>query len=30
MTNINMTFSEEELARMAAEFEQKINEEKSV
>lgn len=28
MTNINMTFSEEELARMAAEFEQKINEEK--
>lgn len=28
MTKINMTFSEEELARMAAEFEQKINEEK--
>lgn len=28
MTNINITFSEEELARMAAEFEQKINEEK--
>lgn len=28
MTNINMTFSEDELARMAAEFEQKINEEK--
>lgn len=28
MTNINMTFSEEELARMAAEFEQKINKEK--
>lgn len=28
MTNINMTFSEKELARMAAEFEQKINEEK--
>lgn len=27
MTKINMTFSEEELARMAAEFEQKINEE---
>lgn len=27
MTNINMTFSEEELARMAAEFEQEINEE---
>lgn len=28
MTNINMAFSEEELARMVAEFEQKINEEK--
>lgn len=28
MTMTNMTFSEEELARMAAEFEQKINEEK--
>lgn len=28
MTKINMTFSDEELARMAAEFEQKINEEK--
>ena len=28
MTKINMTFNEEELARMAAEFEQKINEEK--
>lgn len=28
MANINMAFSEEELARMAAEFEQKINEEK--
>lgn len=28
MTKTNMTFSEEELARMAAEFEQKINEEK--
>lgn len=28
MTKINMTFSEEELARMAADFEQKINEEK--
>lgn len=28
MTKINMTFSEEELARMAAEFEQKINKEK--
>lgn len=28
MAKINMTFSEEELARMAAEFEQKINEEK--
>lgn len=28
MTKINMTFSEEELARMRAEFEQKINEEK--
>ena len=28
MTKINMTFSEEELARMVAEFEQKINEEK--
>lgn len=28
MANINITFSEEELARMAAEFEQKINEEK--
>lgn len=28
MTKINMTFSEEELARMAAEFKQKINEEK--
>lgn len=28
MTKINMTFSEDELARMAAEFEQKINEEK--
>ena len=27
MTKINMTFSEEELARMVAEFEQKINEE---
>lgn len=27
MANKNMTFSEEELARMAAEFEQKINEE---
>lgn len=28
MTKTNITFSEEELARMAAEFEQKINEEK--
>lgn len=28
MANKNITFSEEELARMAAEFEQKINEEK--
>lgn len=28
MTNKNITFSEEELARMAAEFEQKISEEK--
>ena len=28
MAKINMTFSEEELARMVAEFEQKINEEK--
>ena len=28
MTKINMTFSEDELARMAAEFEQKVNEEK--